>query len=193
MNGRYAASPLLRGHAAFHRALDWTDSFRFVPALQQMYSEVAGVLFDANLLTVELLENGLRVLMVEAAIAGGWIWFVGAAEQAQRTEIFPGYLGNVEAWERLDRSLPLLFSAEIAEWRSKLLDRAVESGAVSNATAERVSPRELLKSYLANFPDEKINAVIFAGLLDSIIENGHDGLPENSKTDRHQTLPSGEC
>lgn len=112
------------------------------------------MLFEAGLLDVGLLENQLRLFVVEAAAAGGWIHFAGKDEP--RTEIFPGYLGSATTWVTFNQRSPTLFAAEIAEWSGKLLDKSVEIATPLVATTERASPRQLLESYFARFPDEKI-------------------------------------
>jgi len=118
---------LLAAHAAFIRA-PWDGEFRYVGLgpMRQVFGEIAEILFTANLLTVELLENQLRLLVVEAALAGGW---PSLNYDEPRTEIFPNYLGHAGAWARYNLSVPNAFTAEIAEWHSKLLDKVVEVGA----------------------------------------------------------------
>jgi hypothetical protein len=145
-------SVLLKAHATFHRG-NWQDyDERAIPAMQQAISGIAGILYDAGLLTSELLENGLQLFVVEAAAAGNWTTF-RTAYDAERTEIFPGHYGSEARWTVFKQRWPLILAAEIAEWHSKLLDKSIQTGAAPTASA---TPRQLLDSYLANFPDENI-------------------------------------
>ncbi|MGA2416614.1 MAG: hypothetical protein ABSF59_19335 [Candidatus Sulfotelmatobacter sp.] len=88
-------SVLLKAHATFHRG-NWQDyDERAIPAMQQAMSGIAAILYDAGLLTLKLLENGLQLFMVEAAAAGKWTAFYTAYD-AERIEIFPGHFGSQE-------------------------------------------------------------------------------------------------
>lgn len=101
---------LLKAHAAFHRA-DFQDPYKFIQPMQQAFDGIASILFDARLLTVEFMKNELRLLIVESAAAGGWLYF---ATNEPLTEIFPGYLGHPSVWEHINETnLRLIFSAEI--------------------------------------------------------------------------------
>ncbi|MGO8734588.1 MAG: hypothetical protein ACLQVM_17570 [Terriglobia bacterium] len=90
-------SQLLKAQAIFHRT-SWNDSLRLLRPVQQAFSGIASILFDAKLLTTELLENQLRLLISESAIAGGSLYF---ATDVPRVEIFPKYFGNPFAKGRL--------------------------------------------------------------------------------------------
>jgi hypothetical protein len=116
------SSLLLRAHTAVLRTAR-DEVIGFVKPMQEAFSGIAGVLFNAKLLTVKLLEEHLRLLVPEAAIAGGWLGpYAYAANEEPLTEIFPGYFGHAAVWERLNHIFPMLFAAEIAEWKSKLLE-----------------------------------------------------------------------
>ena len=60
---------LLKAHANFHRT-PWRDVDRFIEPMQQAFSGIANILFNAKLLTFELLENQLQLFVMESAIAG---------------------------------------------------------------------------------------------------------------------------
>ncbi len=94
--------------------------------MQQAFSQIAGVLFEGRLLTVEILKNALRLFVIESAISGNWLYF--AVRDETQGEIFPGRFGNVYVWETFNGQLKVVFTAEIAEWTAKLLERVPEKG-----------------------------------------------------------------
>jgi hypothetical protein len=105
---------LLEAHALFHRIDDYSKP------MQQAFDRIAGVLFESGLLTSEVLNKQLSLFIFESALAADW-YFWGPRED--RTEIFPGYLGNATAWKEFTDNLPRMFLAEISEWTGKLLHR----------------------------------------------------------------------
>jgi hypothetical protein len=131
------SSVLLRAHAAVLRTA-WDDVYRFVKPMQEAFSGIAGVLFNAKLLTVKLLEEHLRLLVSEAAIAGGWLGpYAYTANEEAPTEIFPGGFGHAAVWDRMNDTFPMLFAAEIAEWKSELLEAEADQNApAQNSTFE---------------------------------------------------------
>ena len=123
---RRIASRLFKAHAAFLRTSD--EVYGFMKPMAQAFSGIARVLFHARLLTVELLEKQLRLLVSEAAIAGQWLGrYAYRATEEARTEVFAGYLGHASVWKRLEDTFPMLFAAETAEWKSKLLNSDFQS------------------------------------------------------------------
>jgi hypothetical protein len=110
---------LLAAHAAYLRG-QFDDPYKWIDPIQKAFSDTAQLLFNANLLTAELLENQLRLLLVEAGIA--FHWFYWAANESL-TEIFPRYLGHASTWDAFNGKFSMIFLAEIAEWRGKLLER----------------------------------------------------------------------
>src|SRR6266566_5584000 len=132
-------SQLLKAHAVFHRAR-FDDVFAFIAPMQQAFNGIASILCNANLLTVELLENELQLFVLESGIAGGWI---PLAKDEPRTEIFPSFLGNATVWNSFHQQsyLPAILLAEIADWRSKLLDKSIDTVASSASMIHRASPR----------------------------------------------------
>jgi len=91
---------LFKAHAAFHRDPDFNDPYKFIRPMQQAFGGIASVLFEANLLTIAIMEHELRQFVVQSAASGGWL--------------NPDYHA---------RFLPSIFEAEIAEWSGKLLER----------------------------------------------------------------------
>jgi hypothetical protein len=157
---------LLKAHAAYHRT-DWRDySERAIAPMQQAFSGIASVLFEANLLTVELLENQLRLFVLESAAAGDWVLFSGVAQDEQRTEIFPGYLGHATRWKAFNERWFMVFAAEIAEWHSRLLDKSVQTSTQTSTqaplTLSHADRKAFSDAYLAAFPTVKILDVCWA-------------------------------
>lgn len=137
----------------------WQDyDERAIPAMQQAMSGIAGILYDAGLLTWELLENGLPLFVVEAAAAGNWSKFY--ATDDERLEIFPGHFGSEVRWTVFKQRWPLALAAEIAEWHSKLLDRSVELGLYAPAAA--VDRKALSEAYFTAFPTALILDICWA-------------------------------
>jgi hypothetical protein len=87
--------------------------------MQLAFYGIAQVLFDAGLLTPELLQGELRLLVLESAVAAGWWW---PADGEQRTEVLPGQLGHYSTWQELGSERPQLFEAETAEWTARMLE-----------------------------------------------------------------------
>jgi hypothetical protein len=104
--------------------------------MRQAFSEIARILFDSGLLTIDLLEEKLRLLLCEVAIAGSWLGRYGYhATKETRSEIFPGYFGHASAWERLRDRFATLFAVDTAEWKSKLLEAEADQTAPSQDLA----------------------------------------------------------
>jgi hypothetical protein len=144
-------SILWKAHAAIFKG-PFDDYWRYIKHMQEAFSGIAGVLFDAKLLTVQLLEQELCLLLVESGIAGRWFHF---PVDETLTEVFPGYLGHSSVWKRFNEEVPGIFLAETAEWRSRLLTESAEVGALA-VGSEKLDPMALRDSYFASFPDEKI-------------------------------------
>src|SRR5207253_2451885 len=107
---------LLRAHAAFWNSPNASDAD--TKAMRIAFDGVAHVLFDAGLLSQELLANEIPQLVWDSAIAGGW-WCL-ASETYQ--DMFPEKLGHYWVWRDDSRDWSLLFTVEAAEWRAKLLE-----------------------------------------------------------------------
>jgi hypothetical protein len=136
---------LLKAHAAYIRTP--IDPYGFIGPLQQAFGDVAQVLFEADLLTVGLLKNQLRLFVVEAAIAGGWYRL---ANDEPLTELFLEYWGHPSAWREFNEKFERTFSAEIAEWSAKLLESELEG---TRKESERRGPLPSAKILGANIND----------------------------------------
>jgi hypothetical protein len=119
---------LLKAQVAFRRA-NPHDTYRYMGPMRMAFDGVARVLFEAQVLTEDVMRNELGLLILESAIAGNW-WY---APNDKREEIFPSHFGHREEWEKLLRNLPELFAAEFADWQSKILEREIAEGSSTPA------------------------------------------------------------
>ena len=149
-------SELLKAQATYYRLS--MRELGFEKPMQMAFTGIAAILFDASLLTIEILENQLRLLMVEAAMIGGWM---NPHPDDPRVEIFPGFFGHQLAWSRFNQHGIQILFASTAEWHSRLLDQSAEGAQQPTATA-RPDPRILRDSFFARFPNEKILDVCWA-------------------------------
>ena len=92
------------------------------------FNGIANVLFDSGILTEQLLESDIPLLVWDSAIAGGW-WHLASEE---RKDIFPEQLGHYWVWREESEKGPKLFRAETAHWKGEMLE----------ASAERSGPGE---------------------------------------------------
>jgi hypothetical protein len=158
-------SELLKAHAIFYRN-PAGDHYPEIRPMQAAFAGIARVLFDAGILTVELLKNELGLLVLESAISGGW-WH---APIDTREEIFPGHYGHREEWNQLCEQWHGMFAAETAEWHSRLLEReAIETPTEKReepivATHQNLSssPTVLKETYIGEFPDVMILDICWA-------------------------------
>jgi hypothetical protein len=107
---------LLEAHAAFWKSPDAPTAV--ADAMRKAFDGIAKVLFEAGILTVELLGKEMPELVWDSAIAGGW-WYLASET---RKEIFPEQLGHYWIWRDESRDWQTLFRAETAEWRARLLE-----------------------------------------------------------------------
>jgi hypothetical protein len=162
---------LLKAHALYLRAP--FDSFPYEKPMQQAFNTIAGILFDADLLTPEIVENQLRLFVVEAGIAGGW---TSHNDSEPLTDIFPGFKGHRSAWEDFTSGgyLQSILAAEVSEWHGKLLERYAERSqnaplsipqqtpSVQTLAPLPDDPKSLRDSYRAEFPDAGIMDICWA-------------------------------
>jgi hypothetical protein len=94
------------------------------------FDGVAHILFDAGFLNEQHLTKDIPQLVWDAAIAGGW-WHLASET---RQDMFREELGHYWVWRDDSRDWNLLFTAEAAEWLSKLLE---VSGPVSDPAEVR--------------------------------------------------------
>ncbi|WP_158820016.1 hypothetical protein [Granulicella sp. S156] len=168
-------SQIYKGHAIAVRHTRKNARVVLIEAMSKTFDGVARVLFDSGLLTKELLEGPVRLLILEAAMEGKWFdrysyeptelyafdetnAFVGG-----RPDIFPGYPGPHIAWHTFtENTHSEFFNMKIFEWgtaywNSRLLDsKAANQEARPRQSLEVLSPKALAAAYFANFPDERI-------------------------------------
>jgi hypothetical protein len=127
---------LWKADAAFGQAPE-TLSADF-DSMRAAFDGVAKVLFDARILTEQLLESDIPTLVWDSAIAAGWFRFASET----RKGIFPDQIGHYWVWRDESRDWRGLFRAQTSEWRSKLLeDSAVPAtvGSEAQPTATAIS------------------------------------------------------
>jgi hypothetical protein len=83
---------LLEAHAAFWKAPERTSAA--VDSMRLAFDGIAKVLLEAEILTEQLLESDIPLLVWDSAIAGGW-WHLASEE---RKDIFPERLGHYWVW-----------------------------------------------------------------------------------------------
>src|ERR1051326_533809 len=110
---------LLRADGAFERLSD-PDSAA-VASMRQAFDGVAEVLFQAGILTEDLLQDNIPQLVWDSAIAGGWWRFASES----REDIFPERLGHYWVWRGGSKDWGSLFRAESAEWQAQLLEISI--------------------------------------------------------------------
>jgi hypothetical protein len=110
------AAQLLRAEVAFDRSLD-PDAGALV-AMRQAFDGIAKVLFDAGILTADLLRKDIYDFVWDAAIAGAW-WRLASES---RTRLFPEPVGHYWIWRDDNPAALGLFRAEIMLWEAELLE-----------------------------------------------------------------------
>lgn len=109
---------LLRADGAFERSPDADPESGALACMRQVFDGVAQVLFEAGLLTPDLLRKELPELVWDSAIAGGW-W---RRASETRQDIFPEQYGHYWIWREDSREGRELFRAETREWEARLLE-----------------------------------------------------------------------
>ena len=112
---------LLKADAAFWKTPDGPSAA--ADTMRLAFNGIAKVLLEAEILTEQLLESDIPLLVWESAIAGGW-WHL-ASEQPK--DIFPEHLGHYWVWREESELGPALFRAEIAHWKAEVLEASVGS------------------------------------------------------------------
>jgi hypothetical protein len=117
---------------------------RHVAPMKTAFNGIAEVLFDAGILTAKLLENEIRELVWDSAIAGGW-WRPASDE---RTDGFPERVGHYWVWaDHVKDCAARLFGAETFEWRSRLLETPARTQSHRAALPSHKTPAQLLTGY----------------------------------------------
>lgn len=115
---RKIKAQLLRADSAFERSLDSDPDGGALFSMRQAFDGIASVLFEAGILTDDVLSKDLPQLIWDAAIAGGW--WRPASETHQG--IFPERLGHYWIWRDKSRDWNGLFRAEAVGWEAELLE-----------------------------------------------------------------------
>ena len=109
-------SHLLRADAMFERSAD--PDVGALSAMREAFDGIAETLFNAGILTEEVLRLALPQLVWESAIAGAW-WRL--ASESPST-IFPERIGRYWVWREGSLEAQGLFRAETCLWRAAILD-----------------------------------------------------------------------
>ncbi len=136
-------SQLLRADAAFDRSLDPDQGA--IDAMKLAFDGVAGVLFEAGILSEGVLHKYIPELIWDSAIAGGW-WRLASES---REDIFPEQLGRYWVWRDDSRNWGSIFRAESAEWQARLLEDECRSPMAPKVEALKRPHRA------GEFPDPK--------------------------------------
>lgn len=118
---------LHRADSAFWKSPD-ADSADLA-AMKLAFDGIAKVLFEAEILTYQLLHNEIPILVWDSAIAAGWYRF--ASEDSQR--IFPERFGHYFVWRDENRDWQGLFRAEAAHWRAMLIEQSARASERTDA------------------------------------------------------------
>jgi len=127
---RKLMAALLKAHAAFWKLPEYPSAT--VDSIRQAFNGIAQVLFDAGLLTEEVLKNDVTDLVWDSAVAGGW-WHLASETQQ---DIFPQQSGHYWVWFDESHDWPALFRGLTAEWTAKLLESSQAAPAASARKSE---------------------------------------------------------
>ena len=164
-------SQLLKAHAAFWRSPNAPNAD--TEAMRLAFDRVAQVLFDAGLLTEQLLEQDLPLLVWDSAIAGGWWRFASET----RSGMFPERLGHYWVWRDDSRDWNMLFMAEAAEWRARLLEVADEAPVEPDRPASPTET-EVVPPCRAKRLRSTITSPVAARRLEGFLERSNIGPTE---------------
>lgn len=109
---------LLRADGAFDRLPDADPESAARECMRQAFCGIAQVLYDAEILTTDMLRTDIPQLVWDSAIAGGWWRRCSEA----REDIFPEQCGHYWIWRDDSRESKELFRAEARDWEAKLLE-----------------------------------------------------------------------
>jgi len=118
---------LLRADAVFWNAPDANSAD--LASMKVAFEGIAKVLFEAGLLTRQLLQNEIPVLAWDSAIAGGWYRFASEIPES----IFPEPLGHYWVWRDETKDWKGLFRPETAQWLAMLLEHSTDRPASPTA------------------------------------------------------------
>lgn len=141
---------LLKAHAALYRA-DPNDAYFFIAPMRMAFDGVANILFQAQVLTADILNNDLRLLMLDFPARFG--------HRADRVDLMQDWAG--------------FFASETAEWQARLLEaeaavideaantpmttgRPLTHEAVSTLEGRNTERRILRDFYFASFSEKVI-------------------------------------
>ena len=146
---------LLRADAEFWRSRD--DPKAVPDSMRQAFQGIAKVLFEAGILTEELLRNEIPQLVWDSAIAGGWYRFASEVPK----NIFPERIGHYYVWRDETQDWKALFHSEIRESMAALLEaprRKSGRGACDPGSKLKTDPHlEQLRKTVREFREAGMN------------------------------------
>jgi len=150
---------LLKADGAFWKSPDTNSAD--LTSMKLALDGVAKVLFDAGILTEQILNDEIPVLVWDSAIAGGWYRF--ASDTPAR--IFPEQIGHYHVWRDDTKDWKGLFRSEIAHWLAELLDAPVRMRRTHGLTLNQKhqiedAEHELNESFSAH---EKMREIVDSG------------------------------
>jgi hypothetical protein len=114
---------LLRADATFWQSSDVESAH--LTAMKLAVGGIANILFEAGILSPQLLQTDIQILVWDAAVAGGWYRFASQTP----ANIFPDRIGHYYVWRDETTDWNGLFRAATAEWLGKLLDAPAQARA----------------------------------------------------------------
>jgi hypothetical protein len=164
---------LLRADAAFWASPESASAD--LTSMKLAFDGVAKVLFEAGILTEQLLQGEIPSLVWDSAIAGGWYRFASVTPET----IFPERLGHYYVWRDETNDWNGLFRAETAVWLATMLEAAVAA-----APAPFKTPRPPKRS--PKYQE-----------IDKVLQNTAESRPKNHEEvfqalDRRTRVPNAE-
>lgn len=134
---------LFEADAAFWKSPD--DQSASVNTMRLAFDGIAKVLLDEGILTEQLLENDIPVLVWESAIAGGWYTFASETPKS----IFPERIGHYWVWRDENHDSKRLFRSETSSFLASLLHGSGEKNRDKGAAASNRRSCRRNKQYQA--------------------------------------------
>jgi len=132
-----------------------------VDSMKLAFVGISKVLFQAGILTEQLLQNEIPLLVWDSAIAGGWWRFASEIRQ----DIFPEQLGHYFVWRDDSKDWQELFRSETSEQRSMLSEVSAQPQAPparDHAASPALGPGSPTQVEVAPAPEQNGRAALAA-------------------------------
>ena len=171
---------MLRADSAFWTSPEADGSD--ITAIKMAFNGVAKVLYKAGILSEQLLQNDIPILVWDSAIAGGWYRFASETSET----IFPERLGHYWVWRAEGRDWNGMFRAETANWLAELLDAPPSRSTIRKGQGARPRRRDPQVQKIK----ERVRRLRSEGLTDrDICRQLGDGLRPPRAAWRNYTWP----